>query len=300
MPGPGSARPGTPTTRRPGRPLPQLHVTWATAGAIAAVLIGVGALVSVQLRRRRLGAAIREVGIVLGLFGLWMFVGHLVGHHPAGGYRRGAAIWHAERDLHIADEATLQRPLLDHRWLLDAVNYYYAYAHWLSVDVVLAWLWLRHRDRYVVTRAVLVVFTGCCLCLHLISTAPPRLLAQTQLVDTAAALGQSVYGDTPGLSDHLSAMPSIHVGWAVLFAVAAWGTRSTLARVLLTVHALVMSYVVVVTGNQFWLDGVAAAAMVAVAWPVVAGAMLHRSRSRGSGVTLLPAQPAMPVTDCVP
>jgi hypothetical protein len=250
--------------------LPQLHVTWITAGAIAEVLVGVGALISVQLRRRQLGAAVREIGIVLGLFGLWMFVGHLVGHHPAGGYARGNDIWQAEKDLHIADEATLQRPLLGHRWLLDAVNYYYAYAHWLSVDVVLAWLWLRHRDRYVVTRAVLVVFTGSCLCLHLISTAPPRLLAQTHLVDTAARLGQSVYGDTPGLSDHLSAMPSIHVGWAVLFAVAAWGTRSTVARVLLIVHVLLTSYVVVVTGNHFWLDGVAAAAIVAVAWPVIA------------------------------
>ena len=268
--------------------MPQLHVTWVTAGAIAAVLVGVGALISAQLRQRQLGAAVREIGIVLGLFGLWMFVGHLVGHHPAGGYARGSDIWQAEQDLHIANEATLQRPLLGHRWLLDAVNYYYAYAHWLSVDVVLAWLWLRHRDRYVVTRAVLVAFTGACLCLHLISTAPPRLLAQTHLVDTAVRLGQSVYGDTPGLSDHLSAMPSIHVGWAVLFAVAAWGTRSKIAKVLLTAHVLLTSYVVVVTGNHFWLDGVAAVAIVAVAWPVMAKRPWQTAvrEQRGSAVGL--------------
>jgi hypothetical protein len=249
--------------------LPQLHLTWVTAGVVAAVLVGVGSLLSVQLRRGHVGAAIREIGIVLGLFGLWMFVGHLVVHHPAGGYRRGAAIWSAERTLHIANEATLQRPLLGHRWLVEAVNYYYAYAHWVSVDIVLAYLWLRHRDRYMLTRATLVVFTGTCLCLHLVSTAPPRLLAQTHLVDTGTLLGQSVYGDTPGLSDHLSAMPSIHVGWAVLFAIGVWGTRSTVARVLVMLHVLLTSYVVVVTGNHFWLDGIVAAAIVAVAWPVV-------------------------------
>ena len=277
--------------------MPQLHVTWITAGIIAAVLIGLGALISTQLRRRHVGAAVREAGIVLGLFGLWMFVGHLVGHHPAGGYQRGDDIWQLERTLHIANEATLQRPLLSHHWLVQATNYYYAYAHWLSVDVALAWLWLRHRDRYVVTRAVLVVFTGCCLCLHLISTAPPRLLTQTHLVDTAALLGQSVYGDTPGLSDHLSAMPSIHVGWAVLFAVAAWSTPSGLGRALATAHALLTSYVVVVTGNHFWLDGVAAAAIVAVAWPVVSTAMRHRYASSHSNATLLAPQP---VADCVP
>ena len=277
--------------------MPQLHVTWITAGIIAAVLIGVGALISQQLRRRQIGAAVREVGIVLGLFGLWMFVGHLVGHHPAGGYQRGDDIWQLERSLHIANEATVQRPLLGHHWLVRTVNYYYAYAHWLSVDVVLAWLWVRHRDRYVVTRAVLVVFTGCCLCLHLISTAPPRLLTQTHLVDTAALMGQSVYGDTPGLSDHLSAMPSIHVGWAVLFAVAAWTTGSRAFRALATLHAALTSYVVVVTGNHFWLDGVAAAAMVAVAWPVVSTAMRHRYASSRGNATLLAPQP---VADCVP
>jgi hypothetical protein len=277
--------------------LPQLHLTWVTAGVVAAVLVGVGSLLSVQLRRGHVGAAIREIGIVLGLFGLWMFVGHLVGHHPAGGYRRGAAIWSAERTLHIANEATLQRPLLGHRWLVEAVNYYYAYAHWVSVDIVLAYLWLRHRDRYMLTRATLVVFTGTCLCLHLVSTAPPRLLAQTHLVDTGTLLGQSVYGDTPGLSDHLSAMPSIHVGWAVLFAIGLWGTRSTVARVLVMLHVLLTSYVVVVTGNHFWLDGIVAAAIVAVAWPVVSRmrwiawqtALRERRAAVGVGVGADPA-----------
>lgn len=250
--------------------MPQLHLTWTTAGAVAAVLVGVGALLSVQLRRRQVGAAVREIGVVVGLFALWMFVGHLVGHHPSGAYRRGAWIWQAEKWLHIADEPSLQQPLLHHRWLAEASNYYYAYAHWLSVDVALVWLWLRHRERYVVTRTALVVFTGSCLVLHLVSTAPPRLLAQTHLLDTGALLGQSVYGDTPGLSDHLSAMPSIHVGWAVLFLVAVWATGSRPARVVASVHVVLTSYAVVATGNHFWLDGLAAAAVVAVAAPVAA------------------------------
>ena len=257
--------------------MPQLHVTWLTAGVLAAIAVGVGALVSVQLRRHRLGAALREVGVVVGLFALWMFVGHLVGHHPAGGYARGRDLWQLERWLHINDEAALQRPLLHSNAAMHAVNYYYAYAHWLSVDIVLAWLWWRHRDRYVVTRSALVVFTGGCLLLHLISTAPPRLLTETHVADTAALLGQSVYNDSPGISDHLSAMPSIHVGWAVLFAVALWQTGSRLARTAGVAHAVATSYVVVVTGNHFWVDGLAAAALVVVAWSVAA--LAHRLHS---------------------
>jgi hypothetical protein len=258
--------------------VPQLHLTWVTAGVLAAVLVGVGGLLSIGIRRGRVAAAVREIGVVVGLFALWMFVGHLVGHHPAGGYARGADIWSAERALHLPDEAAVQRPLLGHHALLVAANYYYAYAHWVSVDLALAWLWLRHAPTYVVTRTALVLFTGGCLLLHLVSTAPPRLLTQTGLVDTATLLGQSVYGDTPGISDHLSAMPSIHVGWAVLFAVAAWTTRSTTARAVTSLHAVLTTYVVVVTGNHFWLDGLAAAAIVAMAWP--AAVALSRVRVR--------------------
>jgi PAP2 superfamily protein len=260
--------------------VPQLHVTWLTAGIIAAVLAGVGGLVSVQLRRRQVGAALRECGIVLGLFGLWMLVGQLVGHHPAGGYARGAAIWHLEQTLRLDSEAAVQRPLLGNHAALAAANYYYAYAHWASVDVALAWLWLRHRDTYAHTRTSLVLFTGGCLLLHLVSTAPPRLLPQTGVADTATVLGQSVYGDSPGISDHLSAMPSIHVGWAVLFALAAWRTGSRVGTVVATLHALLTSYVVVVTGNHFWLDGavaavLAAAATVAAQRPVSSAAALR-------------------------
>jgi hypothetical protein len=263
--------------------MPQLHVTWLTAGIIAAVLAGVGGLVSVQLRQRRIGAAVREIGVVVGLFALWMAVGHLVGHHPAGGYARGRAIWHAEQWLHVADEATLQAPLLHHPLVMRAANYYYAYAHWASVDVVLAWLWWRHRDDYVVTRSALVLFTGGCLLLHLVSTAPPRLLTETHVADTGAMLGQSVYNDSPGVADHLSAMPSIHVGWAVLFALAVWRTAPPLGRIAAMTHAVLTSYVVVVTGNHFWLDGAAAALLVALAWSL-ATAVTWQDAWRGAAV----------------
>jgi len=216
-----------------------------------------------------------------------MGVGHLVGHHPGGGYTRGREIWQLERSWHLGIEPTLQRPLLHHEWAMRAVNYYYAYAHWLSVDIVLAWLWWRHRDRYVATRATLVVFTGGCLLLHLVSTAPPRLLTQTHVADTGALLGQSVYYDSPGVADHLSAMPSIHVGWAVLFAVAVWQTGSRAGRILATGHAVMTSYVVVVTGNHFWLDGAVASVLVALAW-VVAGAWQDARRGTAVGVGVRP------------
>ena len=55
-----------------------------------------------------------------------------------------------------------------------------------------------------------------CLLIQLVPVAPPRLLPG--YVDTAAKYGESVYGLGFG-ADQLSAMPSVHVAWAVLVGV---------------------------------------------------------------------------------
>src|SRR5258708_38033477 len=59
--------------------------------------------------------------------------------------------------------------------------------------------------------------TAACLVVQLIPVAPPRMFQQLGFVDTALRYGQSVYGAVgSGFADQLSAMPSVHVAWAVL------------------------------------------------------------------------------------
>ena len=92
------------------------------------------------------------------------------------------------------------------------------------------------------------------------------MLPRLGFVDTGLRFGQSVYG--PRGHDHLAnefaAMPSLHVGWAVLLAVAVIVTFRTPWRWLAVVHPVVTALVVVVTANHFWLDGLAGTAL---AWP---------------------------------
>jgi hypothetical protein len=85
-------------------------------------------------------------------------------------------------------------------------------------------------------------------------------------VDLAARYGQSVYaavGSAAG-ADQLSAMPSVHVAWAIIVA---WAviTRSTSRwRWLILLHPLVTVFVVVGTGNHYWADAIVAAAIDAI------------------------------------
>jgi hypothetical protein len=67
--------------------------------------------------------------------------------------------------------------------------------------------------------------------------------------------------------DQLSAMPSVHVAWAVLIGYYTWRISPSRWRYIGPVHAVITILVVVVTANHWWLDGIVAVALlVLTAW----------------------------------
>ncbi|MGH3194221.1 MAG: phosphatase PAP2 family protein, partial [Streptosporangiaceae bacterium] len=83
-------------------------------------------------------------------------------------------------------------------------------------------------------------------------------------VDLAARYGQSVYAALGLGADQLSAMPSVHVAWAVLVSWAVITSGISRWRWLILLHPAVTVFVVVGTGNHFWADGIVASFVVAV------------------------------------
>jgi membrane-associated phospholipid phosphatase len=80
-------------------------------------------------------------------------------------------------------------------------------------------------------------------------------------VDTLQAFNNLSYQaqSTSFFVNPYAAMPSLHVGWAVLLAIGAWRAwpDNRLVVVLVVLHPLTQWISTVVTGNHFWLDGVA-------------------------------------------
>jgi hypothetical protein len=112
----------------------------------------------------------------------------------------------------------------------------------------------------------------------MIAVAPPRLIPQTGLVDTATVYHQSVYATFGDLADQFAAMPSIHVGWAVLIAFAVVTSSPSRWRWLAAVHAVLTIFVVVVTANHYWLDGIIAVDLLVPAWLIAMGIVRLRER----------------------
>ena len=248
--------------------LPHLELTWSQAAVAAAILAAVAAGLILTRRPRLIavGRFTRETAVLAALFALWQYAGTFSFMSPDGGLPRGRWLWHAERWLHLPSETALQRVFLPHPLIIQFANLYYASLHFTVLLITLAWLFIWHRDRYRHVRTTVVLFTAAALIIQFVPVAPPRMLSGTGLVDTAVRYGQSVYGAVAGFNaDQLSAMPSIHVGWAVIVAVAVVGSSRSRWRWLAVLYPVLTTLIVVITANHYWLDGVAAALLVGLA-----------------------------------
>jgi hypothetical protein len=152
--------------------------------------------------------------------------------------------------------------------------------------LVLVWL-LRFRPHaYVWVRTALIYATAVALAIHIAyPVAPPRMFPRLGFVDTGLRFGQSAYGPrgSDRIANEFAAMPSLHVGWAFLLAVAVIATFRSRWRWLALMHPAVTMFVVVVTANHFWLDGVAGALLAAAGLVAARGTTTPYRGSRPGG-----------------
>jgi hypothetical protein len=238
-------------------------------------------------RRLTVAAGIaQETAILLALFALWQLAGSFSLVGPDGAVARAQWIWHAERVVHMPSETEIQRAFLGHPLLVQGLNLYYASLHFVVLIGCLIWVYAWHRRQYPQVRITLVLFTAGALLIQFLPVAPPRMLPGDGMVDTAARYGQSVYGSVAGFNaDQLSAMPSVHVGWALLVALVVVQVSRSRWRWLALGYPVLTLLAVVVTANHFWLDGIAAALLLGLALAVQrAGRAVRRGiRSRRGG-----------------
>jgi hypothetical protein len=243
-----------------------VSLTWQHAGELAgALVVASAALHAVPQRRvRMLSPFAFEAAILATLYSLWQLAGKwsVTGYYSA--LDRARWIERFEHDVFLPSEKSVQHLILGHPLLVQGANLYYDTMHFTMMGVFLLWLFVRHRDQYRPVRATMAWATLICLLVQLIPVAPPRMLPG--FVDTAALYNQSVYQG--GLAvDQLSAMPSVHVAWAVVVGWYAVKISTSRFRWLAAGHTAMTVFCVVATANHWWLDGIVATViLVAAAW----------------------------------
>jgi len=245
-------------------------------GLALAALFGIGLLWSRSAELETPAAIFREASIIAVLYSAWQLAGRLSLEDVDGAYRRAESIWDFQRAIGLPDEAAWQAAILSHEWLVKAANIYYGGAHVPGMGIFLVWLFFQHREHFGRWRNALALMTAVCLVIQLLPVAPPRFIDRFDMVDTGIAYGQSVYGTFGStVAGQLQAMPSLHVGWAVLVGLACVRLGRPLAATVGAAHAALTAWVVVVTANHYWLDGIVAAAILVV---ILAGQSLIARR----------------------
>ncbi|MFF2216811.1 phosphatase PAP2 family protein [Streptomyces antibioticus] len=218
---------------------------------------------------------LRELLFVVGLLLVYKVGRQLATGHTAEAFANAHRVWGAERTLRLPGESAVQTALLHSDTLVHLANTYYATVHFPATAAFLIWLYLRRPAHYMWARRVLALVTAAALAGHLIfPLAPPRLLAESGLLDTGQVYGPSVYGAHPAtdaMANQFAAMPSLHFGWALMVAVGLIAATRSRWRRLWLLHPLLTLTVIVGTANHYWLDSVVAAGLLWVALAVVRG-----------------------------
>jgi PAP2 superfamily len=283
-----------------------MWLEWEPAAMVVFLLV----TVVVVLRPRTSRSAVvvtafaRELAIMFTLYAVWRLANKLSLMQLDGALWRGRWLWDLQRAWHLPSEVTVQQMILPHPLIVQFANVYYAVAHVPAMILFLIWLFAWHRPRYPQLRNALALTTGACLLIQLIPVAPPRLIPELGVVDTPLLYHQSVYGPIgTGIAAQLSALPSVHVAWALLVGIGAVMVSGSRWRWLILAHPILTCWVVVATGNHYWVDGILAALLLAAAlfaqrWHPVA------ALKRGSGAPVssqpLPEHTSQDDESCAP
>ena len=251
-----------------------MWLPWQTAFQVAALLAVVLLALVVwrppQSWLRVVRLTLGELVLMFTLYGVWQWVHERAVTKTAGAIERAHSLYDFEQAIHLPSELTLQNALLHHGAVMRFLNVYYGGAHVPALGILLVWLFWRHRERYSRIRWTLALSIAGCLAIQTIPVAPPRFLPELGFVDAGLMYHLSVYGaGGSGISNELAAMPSLHVGWAVLVGIAAVAVSTSKWRWFVLAHPVLTVIAVVATANHWWLDGVVASMVLGVAYVVV-------------------------------
>ena len=208
---------------------------------------------------------LREIALLVTLFLAYRLGRLAITGHDDLAIANAWHVWDVERVLRLPDEETFQDWALQWPDLLKAANWYYVSVHFPVTLFFLAWGWLRRPPpEYRWARRLIITLTAFAMVLHTaMPLAPPRMLSSLGFLDTMAAFGPSAYsGGAAEVANQFAAMPSLHVGWALLIAVVVVRTARTRWRWLVVAHPVLTTLVVVLTANHYWIDALVAAALL--------------------------------------
>ncbi|HEX2086178.1 MAG TPA: phosphatase PAP2 family protein [Solirubrobacteraceae bacterium] len=185
-----------------------------------------------------------------------------------------------ERTLHIFVEPAVQTWSMGSGVLIDSASWVYINAQTSVTLGALAWIYLfRNQSFYFVRNMFMAAMVVALVGYTLYPTAPPRFFPEWGFFDSVSDF-TGVEPSTTGVNamfNPYAAVPSMHVAFALMIG---WPlaklVRGRVARAFWWAYPVLVTYVIVATGNHFVMDAVLGAATAGVS--ALAARELARAR----------------------
>jgi hypothetical protein len=218
-------------------------------------------------------AHLREFGIVGGAYLLYMLIRQIISADINGvAFIHAEHVMNLEKDLGFFWEPALQS------WAIETSDTLVVFFNWAYILTfypiivtasIILYMKSKHRYRYY-RNVVFLSFLFALVAFAIFPLAPPRMLTK-EFVDTMAIFGPAIYSGAEGASFYnaFAAMPSLHFGWSVLFAMIFFRSGSRFLRIFAFIYPSMMLFTIVVTGNHYFLDAIAGGFVIVISFGTV-------------------------------
>jgi hypothetical protein len=210
-----------------------------------------------------------QLAVIAAAYYAWRYARGAVDGSMTASFAHARDLVDAERALGALIEPNVQQWAVSSGWPAEVARWGYANLHFKGSCIALAAIFFIYRGSYgFVRNMVLAGMAISVIGYALYPTAPPRFLPELGLDPSSAVTGNQPQLSSTGdpLFNPFAAVPSMHVGLSlILFWSLALLVKARPLKVLLFGYPFLMTYVVVASGNHFWLDAVLGAVAAAAA-----------------------------------
>jgi len=224
--------------------------------------------------------ALRQLCLFAGAYYAYRIVRGIVDGQVTIAFAHARDLVGLERGMHLFFEPNLQHWALKSGFITDVANWMYVNSHFTITTTTLIWLYLARNHAYYFVRNMFMIAMGLALVGYVVfPAAPPRLLPEWGFTDTVSDfVGQAGSNTASVLYNPYAAVPSMHVAFALMISIPViMVVRSRVLKVLWSFYPPLVSFVVMVTANHFWIDA-ALGVLVAGASAYLAREVLARAR----------------------
>jgi membrane-associated phospholipid phosphatase len=224
---------------------------------------------------------LRQVVLFGAAYWAYRLVRGAVDGRTANAFQNARHLISLERGLNLFVEPAVQTWATGRAGLIEIASWLYLNSQFSIALAALIFIYVFHNASFYFVRNMFMVAMGLALVGYIVyPTAPPRFLPEWGFSDSVSHF-TGVPQDSVAVNalfNPFAAVPSMHVAFAVMLG---WPlarlARRRAAKLLWKLYPLLITFVVVATGNHFWADAVLGLVVAAVS-AYVADRLLARAR----------------------